>query len=79
MPIENAYFIVHNVRQKHDVKDIKKMLDGIHGVTSVAVNATHNLVCVDYNSAHTSYDDIEHQLNQMGYEVAADASYVNTR
>lgn len=79
MPAENACFIVHSIQNTHDVKEIKKKLDILDGVSSVAVNAAHNLVSVDYNSARTSYDSIEHCLNRMGYEIAADASLVNTR
>lgn len=54
-------------------------MDRLHGVTSVSVNPSHNLVAVDYDSSGTSYDAIEHQLNTLGYEVAADASNINTR
>ena len=79
MPRESAYMIVERVNGKHDLKEIKRGLDRLHGVTSVSVNPSHNLVAVDYDSSATSYDAIEHQLNTLGYEVAADASNINTR
>ena len=79
MPRESAYMIVERVNGKHDLKEIKRGLDRLHGVTSVSVNPSHNLVAVDYDSSGTSYDVIEHQLNTLGYEVAADASNINTR
>mgnify|MGYP000031381192 FL=1 len=79
MPSESAYMIVERVSGKHDLKEIKRGLDRLHGVTSVSVNPSHNLVAVDYDSSGTSYDAIEHQLNTLGYEVAADASNINTR
>lgn len=79
MPRESAYMIVERVNGKHDLKEIKRGLDRLHGVTSVSVNPSHNLVAVDYDSSGTSYDAIEHQLNTLSYEVAADASNINTR
>ena len=79
MPSESAYMIVERVSGKHDLMEIKRGLDQLHGVTSVSVNPSHNLVAVDYDSSGTSYDAIEHQLNKLGYEVAADASNINTR
>jgi copper chaperone CopZ len=79
MSMESAYFIVESINQKHDVKEIKRAIDSLHGVTSVSVNARHKLVAVDYDSGGTSYDEIEHCLNQMGFEIAADTSKINTR
>lgn len=79
MPNENAYFIIENVYNKHNVKQVKKEIDSLHGVTSVTVNPEHNLVCVDYDSSGTSYDQIENKLNKMGFEIAADTSKINTR
>ena len=71
--------IVERVNGKHDLKEIKRGLDQLHGVTSVSVNLAHNLLAVDYDSSGTSYDQIEHRLNALGYEVAADTSRINTR
>ena len=48
MPRESAYMIVERVNGKHDLKEIKRGLDRLHGVTSVSVNPSHNLVAVDY-------------------------------
>ena len=79
MPKESAYFIAKSVDGKHDMKRIKRELDRLHGVTSVSVGLRHNLVCVDYDSSGASYDRIEHCLNGMGYEIAADASDIHTR
>ncbi|WP_050698160.1 heavy-metal-associated domain-containing protein [Anaeromassilibacillus senegalensis] len=79
MPQESANFIVENIHGKHDLKEVKRELDQLHGVHSVSVNTQHNLVCVDYDSSGTSYDEIENRLNKAGYEIAADASQINTR
>lgn len=79
MPHESAYFIVENIGGKHECKDIKQKLDTLHGVSSVSVNTEHHLVAVDYDSSGVSYDGIEHCLNKMGFEIAADASLINSR
>lgn len=79
MSNESAYFIVQSVRGKHGISEIKKELDTLHGVSSVSVNADKRLVAVDYDSSGTSYDEIEHKLNEIGFEIAADASQIGTR
>ena len=79
MSNESAYFSVENLGGKHALKDIKRELDALHGVTSVSVNPEHRLVAVDYDSSGTSYDRIEHRLNRLGFQIAADASEIQTR
>ncbi len=79
MSKESAYFIVENVRGKHDMKEVKNTLDQLHGVKSVSINPQHHLVAVDYDSSGTSYDEIEHSLNKIGHQVVADASNIITR
>ena len=79
MSQESAYFIATSVNGKQDVKAIKRRLDALHGVHSVSVEPRHNLVCVDYDSSGVSYDNIENCLNKMGYQIAADASNIQTR
>lgn len=79
MSKESAYFIAKSVTSRQDTAKIKKQLDKLHGVMSVSVNAENNLVAVDYDSAGLSYDKIENCLNKMGYEIAADASNIQTR
>lgn len=79
MSNESAYFIVQSVKGRHGVSEIKRELDALHGVSSVSVSAEKNLVAVDYDSSGTSYDEIEHKLNSLGFEIAADASEISTR
>ena len=79
MSQESANFIVEKVHGNHDFQQIKKQLDRIHGACCVNINDQHNLVSVDYDSSGTSYDEIENRLNKMGYEIAADASCIQTR
>lgn len=79
MSKESAYFIVSSVNSKHDVTEIKKTLDVLNGVDTVRVNCQNNLVSVDYDSAGISYDKIENIINKIGYEIAADASNIQSR
>lgn len=79
MPQESAYFIIENVDDKNDLKDVKRGLDQMHGVHSVSVSLDSHLVAIDYDSSGVSYDLIENRLNKMGYQIAADASDIHTR
>lgn len=79
MSHESAYFIVNPIHGSRDAGDIKRELDTLHGVSSVTVNREKRLVAIDYDSSGTSYDQIEHKLNEIGYEIAADASEIQTR
>lgn len=78
MARESAYFIINNVDGKHDVGQIKQQLDTLHGVTSVSFSPKRQIVAVDYDSSGTSYDKIEHCINRLGFEIAADASDIRT-
>ncbi len=79
MPQESAYFIVERTAGKRNLQEVKAKLDTIHGVTSAAVNPDRRLIAVDYDSSGTSYDEIEHCLNNLGYQSAADASVIQSR
>ena len=79
MSRESAYFIVRNLDGKHDLKELKQELDTLRGVSPVSVNTQNHLVSVDYDSSGVTYDRIEHRLNRLGYEIAADASNIQTQ
>lgn len=71
MSSASIYFTLNNVDGKHDVKEIKKTLDELPGVTSVSVNAETNYVAVDYDTTGVKSDRIQKQLEKAGYEVVA--------
>lgn len=79
MANESAYITVESINGKHDMKEIKRVLDSITGVTSVSVNPEKNQLAVDYESASASYDEIENCLNKMGYQIIGDNSDISTR
>lgn len=79
MPKENANFIIERQKGSHSWEDVKRTLTDLQGVTSVSLNDAHHLISLDYDSACASYDQIENQLNKLGFEIAADASEIQTR
>lgn len=65
----SVYFTLSSVDGKRDVKEIKKTLDALPGVSSVSVNSESNCVAVDYDTSGVKSDRIQKQLEKAGYEV----------
>lgn len=76
---EDAYFMVEEIFGERDMNELKNQLSSLHGVQNVLMDDQNSLFAIQYNSAGVSYDNIEHCLNQMGYQIAADASEIHTR
>lgn len=70
MANESAYFKLDDVDGKHDVKEIKRVLDALPGVTSVSVNAETNQVAVDFDRTGVQSDRIQNKLEKAGYTIA---------
>lgn len=68
MAKESACFTVGGVSGKHDVKDIKRGLDTLPGVSSVSVSSDGR-VAVDFDTTGVQSSRIEKQLSDMGYQV----------
>ena len=64
----SACFTVGGISGKHDVKDIKRGLDTLPGVSSVSVS-NDGRIAVDFDTTGTQRDRIEKQLADMGYQV----------
>lgn len=64
----SACFTVGGISGKHDVKEIKRGLDTLSGVSSVSVS-NDGRVAVDFDTTGTQRDCIEKQLADMGYQV----------
>ena len=77
MSKQSAYFRVPDLSGDHGSKDIKKTVDGIHGVISVSVNASTNKVAVDYDSTGTSCDLIKSTIEEAGYTAQLIANQDN--
>ena len=65
----SAYFTLRSVDGKHDVKEIKKMLNTLPGVSSVSVNEETNHASVDFDTTGIQIDRIKKQLEKSGYEI----------
>lgn len=54
---------------RHDEGNIKRKLDEISGIKSVALNLKSRILCVDYDDTATSEQVITQRLNNMNYPV----------
>lgn len=64
---DSAYFALHSVDGRRDVKSLKKELDALPGILSVSVNPQDNTVSVDYNTNDISRETISQRLSDLGY------------
>lgn len=69
MSKESVYFTLSDVDGKHDVKEIKKVLDKLPGVSSVSVNERTNHVAIDFDNTGVQSDRIQKQLEKSGFEI----------
>lgn len=79
MPNESVRFLAESVNGKRGAGEIKKALDALPGVTSVAVNHKSNLISVDYENSAVSCDSIKTELLKMGYEIKTDLNNIGLR
>jgi len=68
MSMESIRLKVETVRGKHNVKELKRELDTIRGVTSVSVSG--NIVAVDYDATGANRDMIIEKMEKLGYDVS---------
>lgn len=69
MSKQSAYFTVSGLDGKHQVKKIKKVLDGLPGILSVSANTENNRVAVDYDSSGIDLHEIENQFKDIGIDA----------
>lgn len=72
MSKESAYYVVCNLGNKHDVKEIKNGLDKLPGVYSVSLNADTSKLAVDYEDTGVKREKIEETLTKLGYDIMED-------
>ncbi|MPL95178.1 hypothetical protein SDC9_41347 [bioreactor metagenome] len=66
----SAYFTVGNIDGKHDVKELKRELDTLHGVLSVSVNERTERIAVDFDTTGTEQERIQKRIEKLGYHVS---------
>lgn len=65
----SAYFKVEDIKGNHGIKELKRELDTLRGVTSVSISAQSNSIAVDYDTTGESRDVIKEKIVQLGYNV----------
>jgi copper chaperone CopZ len=66
----SAYFTLDDkVGGKHGVKTLKRELDALRGVISVAVNERDNRVAVDFDTTGENRDHLRETIERLGYTV----------
>lgn len=78
MPEEKANIQIAYTNGRHSIQDVQDTLSAVAGVSHVKIGRDHHAV-IRYNSACTSYDQIENYLNKLGYQIVADHSRILTR
>ncbi len=54
----------------HGAKKLKRGLDGLRGVRSVAVNRETGLICVDYDGEALDEKELERRIKGLGFAVS---------
>lgn len=65
----SAYFRVDDIKGNHGVKELKRELDTLRGVTSVSVSTLSNSIAVDYDTTGENRDVIKKKIEQLGYNI----------
>ena len=64
----STYFSLEHPASSHDVKQLKRELDTLPGVTSVSVSSGGQLA-VDYDATGVRQADILEKIQALGYRV----------
>jgi cation transport ATPase len=54
-------------KNQHLISQVERLLNSIHGVTSITANLVTGSVVIQYDPQQTSSDDILHTLTRAGY------------
>jgi copper chaperone CopZ len=65
----SAYFKVEDIKGNHGIKELKRELDTLRGVTSVSISPQSNSIAVDYDTTGESRAVIQEKIEQLGFTV----------
>lgn len=65
----SAYFTVSNINGKHDIKELKREIDTLHGVLSISVNDEATNVAVDFDTTGVKQNQIGKKIKDLGYTI----------
>lgn len=68
MPKASAYFMVNGIGGKHAVKDLKRELNTLQGVSSISVGDKR--IAVDYDPSGVAQERIRRKIEKLGYVVS---------
>ncbi len=63
----STYFSLEHPASSHDVKQLKRELDTLPGVTSVSVSGGR--LAVDYDSTGVRREDIRQKVQSLGFGI----------
>ena len=63
----STYFSLEHPASSHDVKQLKRELDTLPGVTSVSVSGGR--LAVDYDSTGVRQEDIRQKVQSLGFGI----------
>ena len=72
----SAYYIVNNEIKKQDIKELKKELDTLKGVSSVSINNESHSIAVDFDTTGVNMEQIERKIVAMGFGIT-DSKFEN--
>ncbi len=70
MPKASAYFVIDNLKGKHDVKELKRELDAFRGVNSVSVSDKSSIVAVDFDNTGILHSQLKSKIEKLGYNIS---------
>ena len=65
----SVYFTVKDINGKHATKELKRVLDQLHGVISVSVNENAESVAVDFDTTGVEQERIKTEIVKLGYDI----------
>jgi copper chaperone CopZ len=64
-----SYFHIPELNGRQGVKKLKRELDKIRGVRSVAINETTGRIAIDYDTTATEEDQLRRAIADLGYST----------
>ena len=64
----STYISLEAAQDRHDIKQLKRVLDTLPGVTSVSIS-DNGCLAVDYDSTGVRQEQIRQKVLDLGYQV----------
>ena len=67
----STYISLEAAQDRHDIKQLKRALDTLPGVTSVSISE-NGCLAVDYDSTGIRQEEIRQKIQELGFLVRTD-------